>query len=216
MSTSAYPLHWPDGWRRARLQDRVRANFNSRQDTGASYRTKRKLTINEGTTRVLDALRKMGIGDYNVIVSTNMPVRGDGLPYSNRREPEDCGAAVYWRESNRQAYQCIAIDKYDRLADNLAAIAGTLDSLRAIERWGGASILERATAGLKELPSSASGALAWWVVLQVDHNARPDDVRAAYQRARKEAHPDHGGDVARFQAVQRAWDQYQQARGTDA
>ncbi|MFP1683385.1 DnaJ domain-containing protein [Alloalcanivorax sp. C16-1] len=213
MSTSAYPLHWPEGWRRTRPQDRVRANFSSRQDTGASYRTKRKLTINEGTTRVLDALRKIGVGDWNVIVSTNMPVRGDGLPYSNRREPEDCGAAVYWRTDSGQAYQCIAIDQYDRLADNLAAIGGTLDALRAIERWGGAAILERATAGLKELPSSASNAAgAWWVVLEVDHNANPNDVRAAYQRRRKQTHPDHGGNAAQFSAVQRAWEQYQEAR----
>lgn len=211
--TTAYPLHWPEGWPRNRAQDRVRANFNSRRDTGASYRTKRQLTVNEGTARVLDALRKIGIGDWNVIVSTNMPVRGDGLPYSNRREPEDCGAAVYWRTNAQQMYQCIAIDQYDRLADNLAAIAGTLDALRAIERWGGAAILERATAGLKELPNGASGnATAWWVVLQVDHNASPDEVRAAYQRRRKQTHPDHGGTADQFSAVQRAWEQYQEAR----
>lgn len=210
--TAAYPLHWPEGWPRSRAQDRFRANFNSRRDTGASYRTKRQLTVNEGTTRVLDALRKIGVGDWNVIVSTNMPVRSDGLPYSNRREPEDCGAAVYWRTNTQQMYQCIAIDQYDRLADNLAAIAGTLDALRAIERWGGAAILERATAGLKELPNGVSGnATAWWVVLQVDHNANPHDVHAAFLRARKNAHPDHGGTTAKFRAVLQAWEQYQEA-----
>ena len=81
------------------------------------------------------------------------------------------------------------------------------------ERWGGGAILERATAGLKELPSSASTAAgAWWVVLEVDHNASPDEVRAAYQRRRKETHPDHGGNAAQFSAVQRAWEQYQEAR----
>lgn len=211
MTTKSYPLSWPNHWPRTAASGRRRSNFNTRHDTGASYRTKRCLTVAEGLRRVLDALRKQGVPDYNVIISTNMQTRSDGLPYSGRRDPEDPGAAVYWRRGDRE--ECIAIDQYDRLADNLAAIAGTLDALRGIERWGGAAILERAFTGFAALPSSVDSAntSAWWVVLGVDHNASPDDIEAAYRRARREAHPDHGGSPDQFNRVQSAWKQYLEA-----
>lgn len=70
-----------------------------------------------------------------------MRTRLDGLPRSGEPEPKDPGATVYWRSRGRD--QVIAIDQYDRVADNLAAIAGTLDALRAIKRWGGAQIVAR-------------------------------------------------------------------------
>lgn len=206
MSTKSYPLHWPDHWPRTSTGGRRRSNFNTRHDTGAVCRTKRSLTVAEGLRRVLDALRKMGVPSYNVIISTNMQVKGDGLPYSGRRDPEDPGVAVYWRRGDRQ--ECIAIDQYDRLADNLAAIAGTLDALRGIERWGGAAILERAFTGFAALPPAASStASAWWLVLGVDHSASAADIESAYRRARREAHPDHGGSAEKFDAVQKAWRQ---------
>lgn len=212
MSTKSYPLHWPDHWRRTSAGDRKSSNFGSRErEPGYSFPRNRKLTVADGLRRVLDALRKMGVPNWDVIISTNMQLRNDGLPYSGRRDPEDPGAAVYWRRGDRQ--ECIAIDQYDRLADNLAAIAGTLDALRGIERWGGAAILERAFTGFAALPSSVDSAnsSAWWVVLAVDHNASPDDIESAYRRARREAHPDHGGSADKFNAVQNAWRQYQEA-----
>jgi hypothetical protein len=52
--------------------------------------------------------------------------------------------------------QCMAIDIYTRIADNLAAVAATIDAMRAIERHGGAQILKRAWMGLKALPASTA------------------------------------------------------------
>src|SRR5260370_12455992 len=49
----------------------------------------------------------------------------------------------------------MAIARYARVADNLAAIAATLDAMRAIERHGGGSILERAFIGFAALPATA-------------------------------------------------------------
>lgn len=203
MNVSNHPLHWPAGWARTASSDQKDANFKHQG---------RRLTIADGITRVLDALRKMGVPSWNVIISTNMAVRGDGLPYSGRRPPEDAGAAVYWRpDEESEGYQCIAIDQYTRLGDNLAAIAGTLDCLRAIERWGGAKILQRASAGFKELPGSgSSNPGVWWAVLGVTQGSDFDTVRAAYQQKRKSTHPDHGGTTEQFKAVQQAWRQFQE------
>lgn len=62
----------------------------------------------------------------------------DGFPRSGQSEPSDGGVAVYWLTSTGET-KCIAIDRYDRVADNLAAVAATLDAMRAIERHGGAT-----------------------------------------------------------------------------
>lgn len=211
---NSYPLHWPAGWDRTASSKRKRANFNSRKDTGASYRMKRSLTISKGIQRVLAALQKMGIPSYQVIISTNMPVRQDGLPYSGRRDPDDPGAAVYWRpygSSQNTPHKCMAIDQYDRLADNLAAIAGTLDAMRAIERWGGADILDRAFQGFAALPEYVSR--GWHNVLGVPANAPREEVERAYKILRGKHHPDRGGDTEIFQMVQEAWKQYLEAHG---
>ena len=210
MNVSTYPLSWPAGWKRTTT--RKRANFNSRKETGASYRMKRQLTIAEGIGRVLDALQKMGIPSYQVIISTNMPVRNDGLPYSGRKDPDDPGAAVYWRPYGSDAqHKCMAIDQYDRLADNLAAIAGTLDAMRAIERWGGADILDRAFQGFAALPEYVSR--GWFNVLGVKDDTPHEEVELAYKKLRGKHHPDRGGDADIFQMIQEAWQQYQEACG---
>lgn len=210
MSISNYPLSWPQGWARTAPGARVRSNFNSRQDTGASYRTKRPLTVSDGLQRVLDALRKMGVPDWHVIISTNMPVRQDGLPYSGRKDPDDPGAAVYWHTRDmgpNDPYRCMAIDKYDRLADNLAAIAGSLEALRAVQRWGGAEILDRAFTGFQALPEQPSA--GWWVTLEVSPDADRNRVEHSYKILRSRFHPDRPtGDQDKFHAVQQAWDQF--------
>ena len=45
----------------------------------------------------------------------------------------------------------MAIDAYTRTADNLAAVAATLEAMRAIERHGGAQILERAAREIQQV-----------------------------------------------------------------
>ncbi|KVD37855.1 hypothetical protein WJ41_22830 [Burkholderia ubonensis] len=63
------------------------------------------------------------------------------------------GVAVYW-ETRAGARRVMAIDQYTRVADNLAAVAATLDAMRAIERHGGARILERAFTGFAALAAA--------------------------------------------------------------
>lgn len=192
---SAFPLHWPVGWRRMHHSDRRSARFGRRAQG---------VSISEAVSRVRYELQRIGARD-GAIISTDLELRKDGLPYSGQREPKDPGVAVYWNVGKET--RCMAVDYYDRIADNIAAIAATLEAMRAIERHGGAEILERAFTGFNMLPAPEQRRW-WWEVLGVERSASRSDVEAAYRAKRSEAHPDKGGDAAAFGEVQRAFDEY--------
>lgn len=194
-----YPLAWPAGWKRTPAHRRKAAKFRS---------TSRRSSLSpfDGVSRVLEELERMAVGRDDIVVSTNLPTRLDGLPRSDAREPDDSGAAVYWRTKSGEL-KCMAIDRYSRVADNLAAIAATLEALRAIERHGGGEILDRAFTGFTALPEPPND---WRRVLGVPANATLAQARDAYMRARSVAHPDRGGNAEAFGAVERAWAAAQQ------
>src|SRR6185437_2928884 len=99
------------------------------------------------------------------------------------RTPSDPGVAVYWREGKNT--RCMAIDRYSRVPDNLAAIAATLDAMRAIERHGGAEILDRAFTGFVALPAPEQ----WFTILGVSANATAEEIKLAHRRLIA-AHPE--------------------------
>lgn len=210
---NAYPLAWPAGWPRTKPGHHQDARFNKKVwQAGRAYATSQQLSVTEAVHRVLEELGRMGIDRQDVIISTNVRTRLDGLPRAGEREPEDGGAAVYWqdRKGNRRV---LAIDQYTRVADNLAAIAASLDALRAVERHGGAVILERAFTGFTALPAPGGTTKRTWrqvFGLQPGQNVTRDQVRAIYRRLAAEHHPDKGGtdglmaelNVANEQALQ--------------
>ena len=186
-SISSYPLTWPEGWARTKTRDRSR--FKSK-------------SISSCVADVLHQLGQMGINDYNIIISTNLRLRIDGLPYSNQPQPQDTGVSVWWHKSPDNDRKVIAVDKYARVEENIYAIAMTLDAMRGIKRWGGGEILDRAFTGFVALPSPTGK--PWREVLGYyghDLNA----AIKAYYLARSAAHPDRGGSDHQFQAVQQAW-----------
>ena len=212
-AATKYPLTWPAGWPRMPAQQRTRAKFNRREvvySGESSWNRKRDMTVSEACDRIFAELGRMGVSTGNVIVSTNVETRLDGRPYSNRAEPRDPGAAVYWRA--KKADKVMAIDRYDRVADNLAAIAATLDAMRAIERHGGAVVLDRAFAGFEALPSPDKATVPpWRTVLGCPDAKTIDEVKLAYRRRASETHPDRdGGNVEAFNLVQTAWTMAQQ------
>jgi hypothetical protein len=142
------------------------------------------------------------------VISTNLELRLDGYPRSSQRQPDDAGAAVYWRD--RGQTRCMAIDQYFRIADNIGAIAATLEAMRAIERHGGATILDRAFTGFAALPPPAA---PWFEVLGVQAHTPTAEVIAAYRRLRSETHPDRCPDSDRFVEVQDAFERFQVERG---
>lgn len=208
MSINAYPLAWPVGWKRTEAARRRSATFSKAADYRG--RGKRELTIADGVERVLLELQRINVTREDVVISTNVPTRLDGFPRSDRGEPGDPGAAVYWQQGKRR--RVMAIDHYDRVADNLAAVAATLEAMRAIERHGGAAILDRAFEGFTALPApSAAATRTWWEVLGVVQAATVDQARAAWRRLASEHHPDRGGDPARMAEINAAWAKAQEA-----
>jgi hypothetical protein len=193
MNETRYPLCWPANWKRN--ANRAPAQFGKvnliRSPEAPSYGGKSRLSMPAAIDRIADELRRMGIKEENVIVSTNVPLNLSGFPRGDRGEPSDPGAAIYWTHKGKS--QCMAIDRYTRVADNLAAIAATLEALRAIERHGGGSILDRAFIGFAQLPA---GSVDWRDVLDFGLSTPTAAmVEERYRAYAKRLHPDlSGGD----------------------
>jgi hypothetical protein len=130
--TAAYPLQWPTGKKRTSYRESSR--FRS------SFAVARDELINE---------LKM-LGAKQVVISTNVPLRQDGLPYANFRQPADPGVAVYFQYKNNS--MCFACDRWQKIDDNIQAIRHTINALRGIARWGTGDILTAALTGFTALP----------------------------------------------------------------
>lgn len=158
-----------------------------------------RVDVGEGTKRILRELRAFGINLDSVVISSDLRLRGDGLPYASQATGRlDPGVAVYWQDGKRR--RCIAVDRYNRLADNMAAIAATLDGMRAIERHGGAEILDRAFTGFVALAAPEQ----WFQVLGVPAAATREDIETAFRRKAMEHHPDRGGDADQMARINQA------------
>lgn len=215
MTIQAYPLAWPEGWPRAKNREYAKFSASSKvYDTNAqrSVTRARDLTVNDGTARVIATLQRMGRGPDDVVISTNIALRLDGLPRSNQPEPGDPGVAVYW-QTRKGERKVMAIDRYTRVADNLGAVAATLEALRGIERWGGGQILDRAFSGFAALPAPGqTHARGWREVLNVDGSVTSlEEVKGQYRRLSSVRHPDKGGTEAEMSELNWAWAQAQES-----
>lgn len=205
MLIPASPLQWPDGWKRTPPYLRTHATFGTKAPSFGSYQAKKPLTIADGTQRVLAELQRMGVRQENLVITSNLQLRQDGLPRSGQPAPKDPGVAVYWLERKGDTPKCMAIDRYTKVEDNLGAVAATLDAMRAIERHGGAAILDRAFIGFLALPGPAP--IDWRRVLSLrpGFSGPHNELYASYVVARRNAHPDKGGSAEAFNDVELAY-----------
>ena len=180
----SYPLYWPEG----------------RHRTGYRGHARFKTGFGKARDALLRELQRLGARD--VIISSNIPLRHDGLPRADAREPADPGIAVYFKYKNRQ--HCFACDKYNRTYDNMHAINLTIAGLRGIARWGTGDMMERAFRGFEALP--APQAQDWRSVLGVNGMSGLDVVRQAYLEKARQAHPDKGGSHELMQKINSAWE----------
>jgi hypothetical protein len=181
--TVAFPLHWPPGM--ARNRSRISSRF--------------KTTLPKALDNVEDELRRFGTDTgkrvENVLISSNYSL--------GTRNPTDGGVACYFRWDNIDC--CLAVDRYSRIEENLQAIALVIEAERTKMRHGGLNIVRSSFRGYANLPppKGPDGQLAppWRHVLKLPDNASMADADARYRQLVKEAHPDVGGDAAKFNQI---------------
>lgn len=191
--TTRYPLAWPQGRARTPPAQRTRARFAT--------------TFAKARDELFCELQRLHA--RSVILSTSVELRSDGIPYANRREPDDPGAAVYFSYGERAV--CFACDRWDRVQDNVHAIGKTIEALRGIARWGTGDMLDAAFSGFAALPSGS--APSWAVRLNVRANATVREVEDAYRQLVLLHHPDRGGDQATMVEINRAYAAFKTDRG---
>lgn len=184
---NAYPLSWPAGWPRTPAGRRGAAAFGAmKARQGSGYAARVSLTLAEARGRLVAELDRLGAGDE--ILSTNLQLRLDGWPKGGQPAPADPGAAVYFTLNGRPTV--LACDKWERVEDNIAAIAKHIEALRGMERWGVGSI-EQAFTGYAALPAPKP----WWQILGFPspHSATAEDIGLRYRTRAADAHPDRPG-----------------------
>jgi hypothetical protein len=174
-----YPLSWPTGWRRTPRHLRQRAKFSARgQD----------ISVWGAVQRLSAEIERLG--GRNALLSTNLTTRLDGLPYSNQKDPDDPGAAVYFTLKGQP--RCLACDTWTTVAGNIAALAAHIDALRRIDRYG-VGTLEQAFAGYAALPAPAADWRSTFYPDGTPAGVTLDAVERRYRELALTAHPDKGG-----------------------
>lgn len=199
MSVAAYPLSWPTGWPRTKELQRQRARFGQK-DYSKSWSATKALTIAIARDRLQAELERLGAS--NPILSTNVELRLDGQPRSDRSPPVDPGVAIYFDLRGKPTV--LACDKWDRVADNINALAKHIEAMRGMDRWG-VGTLEQAFTGYQALAAPEP----WWKILGLaGPSSDKAEIRAAYRQASGRAHPDvPGGSHDRMAAVNAARDE---------
>lgn len=173
----AFPLTWPDGWKRSTYRERSRF----------------KVTPGYARDALFSELRRLGA--QKIILSSNVALRNDGLPYSNRRSPGDPGVAVYFQYKNKA--MVFACDQWCSVEENTWAIAKTIDAIRGIERWSASEMLEKAFTGFQALPAPQTKE-PWWETLGIPKDAPWERISRRFRELSIEHHPDKGGDHDRM------------------
>ena len=201
----AYPLHWPPGWPRTKKPQRSR--FGQRSGKHLSLQ---KITMTRARDFLLDELEQK-LKAKNIVISTNLALRNDGLPRANQKTPDDTGVAVYFTLKGQQ--KCFPCDKWDRVEDNIYAIAKTIDALRGIDRWGSQSMVDATFNGFKALPDP-NAKISWRDVFAMPENIWPGYGKITkstlidrYRKLIKIHHPDKGGDADEFDKIKKAYEE---------
>jgi hypothetical protein len=205
--TESFPLRWPQGIKRS--PTRHRSAFKS-------------TTIGAAVDDIFRQLRLMKA--KTIVISSNLTTRADGTPSSDgpMRPNGDPGVAVYWTREEHRAKRwqlvpyCMPCDRWDRISDNLHALALSIEAMRGMERWGAVST-EQAFAGFAALPAGSGDEIIprqpsadWRTILGgswPDGLAPAELLGIAKARHRKliaTAHPDQGGSTERAAQINAA------------
>lgn len=177
----AFPLYWPESRERTPAEKRQRSQFSGSFDA-----------IRKGLCDDLDRMHAT-----NVIISSNIPLRADGMPRSGVHNIPDPGIAVYFkdRDGEEMAFAC---DKYLLTWENMRAIQRTIQAIRSIERWGSSDMMRSAFRGFKAIPEKASQGWRDTLGFKPDEAVTLAMVADAFRQLARRHHPDKGGDVELF------------------
>ncbi len=166
----AFPLHWPEN-----------------RPRGKVYSARFDVSFAGARDGLVDEVKRLG--GINMVISTNIELRRDGLPYANQPEPQDKGVAVYFIYKGKS--MCFACDRWDKVKDNMRAIAKTIDALRGIERWGSGEMVNQAFTGF--LAIEAPRKRKWFEIIGCKESAFATEIKDCYRNKAKQLHPDNGG-----------------------
>lgn len=181
--TDRFPLVWPDHIPRTPWQNRVSGNF--------------QVTPDKATQDLLKEVRLARGTD--LIISTNVPIRRDGLPYATAKEPADPGVAVYFTRKGKMI--CIPCDSFDRVWKNIRAVGLSIADMRGPEARGCAVLTDQAFTGFLAL--AAPTGRRWHEVLGIPSGASMDII----SQARKQAARQPGMDATKLSEINAAHDE---------
>jgi hypothetical protein len=174
----AYPLHWPPGWPRTAAHQR---------ESDRRFGGGRRLALGRSINQLVNELRLLGA--TNIVVSSNMPTKADGLPYADDRNIDDPGIAVYFEFKKKP--RVMARDGFSSVAGNIRSLTLAIDGLRQLDRHGGSLMLERAFDGFLAI-APPDWKKPWREVFGVKADWQGDITRLYREKARNR-HPDVGG-----------------------
>lgn len=190
----AYPLQWPLGYERTLPGSRKDSLFKQSMDK-AQQNLRAQLKMMKAT---------------DLVVSTNIPVRKDGMMYADymARRIDDPGVAIYFKIDGVSVSMCC--DYYNRVWENIHALALAIEGLRTIQRHHVSEFIKRAFTGFTALPPAADtpeNPIRIWDILGLP--GKPDSisqVKNAYYEQAKVKHPDAGGSVSEWNELVNAYE----------
>jgi hypothetical protein len=183
--TEAFPLTWPV----------------NRPRTGSPQHSRFEITLGKAIKEVSQEVTRLG--GTELIISSNLPLRRDGLPLANCPAPRDRGVAVYFTYKRRP--MCFACDRWLSVDENMHAIAKTIDALRGIQRWGSGQMVEQAFTGFLAL---AAPEQPWQTLGLTTSRPTREQIDEAYRRLALQHHPDRpSGDAQAMAKINAARDE---------
>lgn len=208
MKRESFPLSWPDGFSRTKADARTRSRFG--------YKSSGQVPFDGAYRFLMDELARLGAA--NSVVTSDLPTRRDGVPYSPGHRVSDPGVAIWFLlpdDNGTLRERTFACDRWLTHAENMYAIAMSIEAMRGLERWGMADVVQRTFAGFNALPSGdgSEGAQpqpappkkrSWREVLgeagpwpELDADELLVLAKGRHRKLVQLHHPDRGGDVAR-------------------
>lgn len=179
-----YPLAWPE--RLPRTARPISGSF--------------KTTLPRAIENVEKSLELFAKDSGQLVTNIAITSMKAGL---SSAQPSDTGVSIWFEWDGEQ--RCVAVDRYDKLEDNVQAIHHVIEARRTELRHGGLNIARQTFKSFTALPHYP---VDWRKLLGFDKPGQivtKDMIEAAYRLRAKTAHPDKpGGSAAEFQLLNKA------------